>query len=542
MLYVEGFTHDGFMKHAHYKPAESLTLDGMMDHLEERPWDRLMNIHLGDLAMKDPANMAHVRERFNRRPHITTVVYTEDWAEDPSWQNVLLNEHPSFEIRSAVDEDFIDYRIMGLAIRELNKYLTTGEPFDPRVIRRAIDLCPQLAATEIIKNYVPLSAPESNAGTSFSTGTSLRDVDVRDTFDRIRGFFDGLPEVYPARGTYSSSYGQGFHLRAPFDIPIEIKGTLKTGGKGTNEMASRVSAMMEYIERVSATVGTEDWPNRYKGDVDVRRARLSDLEKDGLNVLDPNSLNLPCNYRNEEIYWVSGTTFDGERIYAPAEIVFMNLFLDAPAIAQVDSTGLASGNTLEEAKLHGLLEVVERDAKESNTPYRNLTVLRKGNNPEAVDRCIDFYGQDGIKVIIQENTSEFGIPCYVACANIMDQAYGAGTHLNSELAIVRAIGELNMGLNGSRHTLRRRLEVDLPERDLSEFPNLSSGDFRTDLELTESTLSRNGFQPIYFDLTHADFDIPVVRAIVPGLHNWGPDAKYQRNYRHFLEKLSEMSG
>jgi ribosomal protein S12 methylthiotransferase accessory factor YcaO len=51
----------------------------------------------------------------------------------------------------------------------------------------------------------------------------------------------------------------------------------------------------------------------------------------------------------------------------------------------------------------------------------------------------------------------------------------------------------------------------------TELPSLSTGDPAQDLRILERVLLRNGYHPIYVDLTREELEIPVVKVLVPGL-------------------------
>ena len=52
---------------------------------------------------------------------------------------------------------------------------------------------------------------------------------------------------------------------------------------------------------------------------------------------------------------------------------------------------------------------------------------------------------------------------------------------------------------------------------LEDLPDYSLPSPRANRRLLEAVLAAHGRSPLYVDLTRKDFDIPVVRAIVPGL-------------------------
>jgi ribosomal protein S12 methylthiotransferase accessory factor YcaO len=548
MLYEQRVAKDGFSGHMSFVPKEPMAVDSVIEHVIDRPWDLLMGMHLENLVERDPRIVARILERDKRlgleegRICVPLLYFDENnlHPENEHGRAFLMLAHPGFRVRALTDPEYVPNFLINLGIREFNKLRNTGsmEGVDFDMITRAMTACRDFFPDEILRDYHAVQAPTLSGDQSYSTETSLRVAEVDETFERIRGFFSSIPETICFAGTHVTSYSEDFHLRAPFGIPMEIEGSLSVAGKGISERAAQVSAMMEFIERKSVYVGTEGWPNRYKNRVNVVKGKRSQLLEDGLNVFDPNDLNLACIYRDQESYWVNGTTASGKEVYLPAESVFMQLYLDAPSLVQGDSTGFASGNTLEEAKLHALFEILERDSRKSNVSFTTRRLIG-GDNPRVIDECLTCYGESGTQLVLQENTSEFGIPSFLAVSDYTVPYYGAGCHLNAQLAAIRAIAELNMNLKHVSVWTGRHEFFGLLDCDLSQFPNLSTGNVVGDLRLVEGTLIGNGFEPIYFDLTHEEYDVPVVKAIVPGLGCWGPDAKYPRNFRHFFEQAVE---
>ena len=72
-------------------------------------------------------------------------------------------------------------------------------------------------------------------------------------------------------------------------------------------------------------------------------------------------------------------------------------------------------------------------------------------------------------------------------------------------------------------------------------PNYSLGSAARDLQLLEKLLVANGYQPIYVNLTREDLDIPVVKAIVPGLEMFAEFDEFSalslRQFAHYLKAL-----
>jgi ribosomal protein S12 methylthiotransferase accessory factor YcaO len=72
-------------------------------------------------------------------------------------------------------------------------------------------------------------------------------------------------------------------------------------------------------------------------------------------------------------------------------------------------------------------------------------------------------------------------------------------------------------------------------------PDYSSGNAARDLQFLERLLTANGYPPIYVNLTREDVDIPVVKAIIPGLEMFAEFDEFSnlslRQFAHYLKAL-----
>ncbi|NMB84091.1 YcaO-like family protein [Candidatus Roizmanbacteria bacterium] len=413
---------------------------------------------------------------------------------------------------------------------------------------------------DIKKVYDEKVADSEKDSPSINTGTSLRDVDVSVTVENVTDnpllneLIDGNPLGMGFCGTYA--------LAVPFKIDwavdldganYRVKGKGGVSGKGLTHETVTASGFMELAERVSAIAGaTPNWPEGYVNIDELVRGRLTELQSQGLNVLDPNSFTLPIPYVDQQIYWVKGQikTEDGEHdIYVPVQKAFHFSNLDEQEILKDSSNGLASGNTIEEAKLHALLEIFERDGCYTTfTSQERIFTLPEKNDDKVIGDIMARYRAKGLQPAFVDLTTDFGIPAYKAFVQLEDGTIlsGSGAHLDGKIALIRAICELSAKCIGYVRSfggdLTKTLKTLKPNiREMTEIPNLSTGSVDTDLKLLEVVLIGNGFPPTYVDLTKEEIGIPVVRAIIPELDH--PFNLTKRGVRHFLEesKTQELS-
>jgi ribosomal protein S12 methylthiotransferase accessory factor len=203
------------------------------------------------------------------------------------------------------------------------------------------------------------------------------------------------------------------------------------------------------------------------------------------------------------------------------------------------SNGLASGNTLVEATLHGLYEVIERDAVcrayrlgVSGTRFDPRTL---GSRP--VDEVLDRFDAADVTVDVRILPSPVGLPCVtarIASEDYQAVAGGYGCHLAIEIATTRALTEAAQSrltcISGARDDLTRAMYRPVhrmmpapltPGRALPPLPPQISGaksheNLLDDLADLNQRCTSVFSAPLLVDLTRPEIGIPVVRVIVPG--------------------------
>lgn len=313
-------------------------------------------------------------------------------------------------------------------------------------------------------------------------------------------------------------------------------------GKGATPVAARVSAIMEGIERCSAEMHTDP----------VLVSRYSMLPGD-IPAIDPADLILPAGADPDaQIPWVEGYDIAGnEPVLLPAHAVCHPLPPGYEPLFRTNTNGIASGNTLEEAIFHGLMEVIERDAwsivEATRYTGKRITDITDPISSDLVDR----FSQTGIDLILRDITSDLGIP---TCAAVADDTVlcdpsllvtGMGTHTTPEIAILRSITEVAQSrltqIHGAREDtvvadMRRQIGYERTKRfngywfrengtiPFVELPTEPSDDLLTDIRHVCDTLVSAGYERVIVtDLTRPDIGVPVVRVVVPGLEVFAMD-------------------
>jgi YcaO-like protein with predicted kinase domain len=215
-------------------------------------------------------------------------------------------------------------------------------------------------------------------------------------------------------------------------------------GKGLTFEAARVSALMESLETWTAE---ELSIPRVRGSANQLATRH--------NVVDIDQLPRPRGGKLDRAArwdWVEG--FDlvaAEPVLVPVQAVTLDTTFTTPPVFDISSNGLASGNVLVEAIVHGLCEVIERDAEAAwrRSGGDRRLVLDTIADP-ACQALIARITARGSRVFVWDLASDIGL-CAIGCAIVEDPRepawrplgcyQGFGAHLRPEIAIARALTE-----------------------------------------------------------------------------------------------------
>lgn len=254
------------------------------------------------------------------------------------------------------------------------------------------------------------------------------------------------------------------------------------------------------------------------------------------------------------LLWICGTDLaTGSPVWVPHEAVhtdFRTPFPEGSGYFLCTSNGLASGNQLEEAVTHGLCEVIERDSMalwrfrdqaDRDATEVDLDSVRDGHCRALIDR----FAAAGATIRVWNVTSDLGVPAFHAWVSAPDLGVrlavggfkGHGCHPFAEIALSRALTEAAQGrltmIAGVRDDIDATAYDERPDTeneegtardgaappvDFAEVASLPGVSPRALIEgMTERLAAAGMEQVIVVDLTRPEFEIPVVRVIVPGL-------------------------
>ncbi|MCL6504463.1 MAG: YcaO-like family protein [Pirellulales bacterium] len=220
------------------------------------------------------------------------------------------------------------------------------------------------------------------------------------------------------------------------------------------------------------------------------------------------------------------------------------------------SNGKAAGNTLEEAILQGLFELVERDAVAwwwYNRVRRPEVDLDSFDEPYLRQLAAFLRDDQQRELWAVDVTSDLGIPVFAALSRRTDRQpvqilLGLGAHFDARIDLLRAVTELNQMLTwvltdregkplvadsiddpetlawlstATRENQPYLVPAEGPLRRQADFPQCQTDDIRDDVLACQALVEERGLEMLVLDQTRPDIGLPVVKVIVPGLrHFW----------------------
>ena len=214
-------------------------------------------------------------------------------------------------------------------------------------------------------------------------------------------------------------------------------------GKGMTAAEARTGALMEAIE-----FGFSDPSNSKLSVREVLPAQIlgEDSGPDAILDLCPR-MNVSINM-DIPIPSVKALELNSfEELDLPAELVFIPFNNVGKRYFGSHTNGLSSGNSLTEATIHGILEVIERDAVSFQTFMDDSFMVAVETLPEPVKSMLDKIKHAGMQVILKYAYHSLELPvfmCWLIEPSMKNSIYinkGYGCHIHKSIAITRAVTE-----------------------------------------------------------------------------------------------------
>jgi ribosomal protein S12 methylthiotransferase accessory factor len=233
-------------------------------------------------------------------------------------------------------------------------------------------------------------------------------------------------------------------------VPIFVSERLRSAtgayafGKGCLPIESEVGAYMEAIESYFSEPGVAQietrwgWPSELSG-VGGGCDPVFEFAPKFERRADPNQALLLARAQDVE---------SGAEGWIPAELAFNPAPDVGTSLYGSSSNGLASGNTVLEASIHALYELIERDIW-SIEFVRNRSARVTGEDlPDEVHKIVETATCNGLRLVIRHVPNDYGIPFFAAFLfdpNNLERRFfngGWGCHHDRRIALTRAVTEV----------------------------------------------------------------------------------------------------
>ncbi len=534
------------------RPKEKMSLEELLPLLEERPNDSFLHATAFKAILALDPSQAHAafvrlhqRHAMVQGLFLAAALVREDFKEIAALiplerRDMLTASSPLRYLKILQQKDHRDHQTW---IRYFRKNIAEHLPLTPQ---------PPEAH--------PVFPRESEPGCTLHISEAARTLPVpepEDVMPDMEVFKAAMHKLY----SIGAIFGQEMRHQASLspwalqrnwtlDTSVEcgrnryrISGPQTSYGRGIELDRARVSCAMEVVERFSSYATIKD-------DVIISCAQeypliqgtFEEVRALGKNPLDPSALRLEAPYAGESLYWMEGHMENGEQAVSaliPAQCVFLFCNLDEPDLfSGLSSTGLASGTTLDQAKVSALLEVIERDSQATHV-FDPSRCFRITSRDPVLAALLREYADKGIEIQFQDITGPMGIPCY-RCYVIGPQGQiitGTAAHLDGKKALISAMTETPYPF--PHGPTSKRDPRDLPVRTVEDLPAYGTGSPTGDRALLETVLNGSGFPTCYADITCRRLGFPVVRAIIPGLEIMTDFDEFSRVsprlFAHYLE-------
>ncbi len=294
-------------------------------------------------------------------------------------------------------------------------------------------------------------------------------------------------------------------------------------GKGLTIGQNIASAGFEFFERYCAMMMPDD------------RIIAASYDEVSQKAVNPLSFHLGNSSFDTtlKIDWIWGYSLTTNKpVMVPANLVFLPYRPDKMEkhIVLSDSNGIAAGNNLEEAILHALLEVIERD-QVNISEYNRLPVrlIAPESIPDVCRPLLDNLNSKGFLVNLFAGSTDLPIPYIIAFLQhrkILSRCSVAyGSYPDPVIALERALTEAVQMLppsgnhkgwlgSGAPEFYRSVSQEEIP---FSSLKNIATNDIRETIWKCVSILGEIGSEVFVVDLSRPDIPFPTVRVLATRL-------------------------
>ena len=386
---------------------------------------------------------------------------------------------------------------------------------------------------------------------------------LRRTFEKYGKLVDGRSGIFTTLREYKLPWESPIHICAGqlkpefcFSTP-RGRTAISTAvrGTGASSLQARISCLGEAVERHSGI---------FRGNELRRVARYAEIAEEAVH---PHALTLfsEAQYNNREEWnrregshnWVPNR-FAAERSidwspawslsrnrtkYLPTAYCYFGYPFDPEHdFCRPDSNGNAAGDILDDAIVHGFLELVERECASVwwyNRIRRPAVNLDSFDSPDIL-AIRNIHRMIGRSVQVLDITADRSVPVFVAVSCPEDRpaencALGFGAHFKAQVALRKALLEISQFLPsvlsgdepGCFVSTNERLDRSfllpdnrLPATTASDFPEPDERGQKLEVATSAALVDCWGLEMLVLDQTRENMGMPVVKVVVPGMRGW----------------------
>jgi ribosomal protein S12 methylthiotransferase accessory factor len=326
----------------------------------------------------------------------------------------------------------------------------------------------------------------------------------------------------------------------------EARGETFTFGKGLRAVDAEVGAYMEALEFFFAEPEIGNVSTRWGSARDVAGHEQAD---DAILDFVP-LLQREVDLDGPLLLAMAHDLESGDECAIPAELIYY----PAPDVGQSlfgsSTNGLASGNSVLEATIQALLELIERDIWSFEFVRRASKLVDPASLPDEIGEIVERAERNGLQLKIRSIPNDYGLPFFAAFVfdlnNPSRKSFNGGwaCDLDRDRALVRAVTEAAQSrvafIHGGRKVRAAESGFDAQEEEaklvrqhmigvsdprqqtsLSDIPDLAiAGSLEQKLDAVIECLRRVLQEGIYrVVFTPEKSPLQVVRVIVPLLEN-----------------------
>lgn len=311
-------------------------------------------------------------------------------------------------------------------------------------------------------------------------------------------------------------------------------------GKGHTNILALVSGLMELVERYSCCQHLGDRNNfiisSFKK-MENNRFTYEDFLSFSKNKYH-NNLITDGMIKNTEIIWYKGYSLEGEEVFLPMSMLCY-LF--------EGSNGMAAGNTLEEAIIQGVCEIIERHCttilylNKLSTPFININSIK---NP-IINKLIKKFQMIGNEIFIKDFSLDIGIPVIGVIRRVNNNKFliSAGCATSPEEALIRALTENSQIEHVSQYDDRANIKNYLTGNrniPIQKILDISDSNIKVELFKIAELLKIHKMKIYFINTTNPILKIPTVYVCITNTKFYYESKDYRNILLSLIEDLLKI--